>query len=52
MRKLILCLSASLMTSATLAGEGVALAPLHMRDLVGLLAFAVLGGMLIWHLRK
>ena len=52
MRKLILCLSALLMTSATLAGESSALASLHLRDIFGLLAFGVLAGMVIWHLRR
>jgi len=54
MRRLILCLSALLMTSATAAGEGNALVALQLplRDIIGFIAFGVLGGMLVWHLRK
>ena len=54
MRQFILCLLALLMTSATVAGDGNALAPLQLplRDIIGFIAFGVLGGMLVWHLRK
>jgi hypothetical protein len=55
MRTAILCLL--LIATATVALAGTAQthafpAHLGLRDLVGLLSFGALGGMLLWHLRK
>jgi len=54
MRTLFLCLLSLLMTSATLAGEGRGLVPVQLsaHDILGLIAFGALGGMLVWHLRR
>jgi hypothetical protein len=53
LRTLILCALLLALTSVALAGIGEAPAfQLHLRELIGLVSFGALGGMLLWHLRK
>ena len=53
LRTAVLC--ALLLLTASVALAGTADTPgytLRLRDLVGLVSFGALGGMLFWHLRK
>ena len=51
MRTALFCLVLLLTASAAWAGLG-ALPRLPLRELVGLVSFGALGGMLFWHWRK
>lgn len=54
MRKTTLFLLVLILTSSALANEVLGLSPLNLqvRDLLGVIAFGALGGMVFWHLRK
>ena len=53
LRTVILCALLLLTASLPLAGTpGTPAFPLHLRELIGLVSFGALGGMLFWHLRK
>ncbi len=53
LRTVILCVLLLATASVALAGTpATASFPLRLRELVGLIAFGALGGMLLWHLRK
>ena len=54
MRTAFICLLLLLTVSVAFAGDGQGPVPLHLhaKDIVGLISFGALGGMLFWHLRK
>jgi len=53
LRTAVLCALLPALTSVALAGTPEASAfPLRLRELVGLVSFGALGGMLLWHLRR
>jgi len=54
MRTVFICLLLLLTVGVAFAGDGQDLVPrhLHAKDIVGLISFGALGGMLFWHLRK
>jgi hypothetical protein len=54
MRQFTLVLLSLILTSSALASDVPGLVPLdlQLRDILGLIAFGALGGMVFWHLRR